>query len=82
MKDWSDESQVDKFKQQAINLVKRATGAESAYVFDHTFRKADQDSSTSLHNVSTRGPAQGVHVDYSKFVTECCNVLLSKGYTL
>jgi hypothetical protein len=61
MKDWDSEAEIkDVCYKEAVELVKRATGGRSAFVFDHTLRR-----SKTRDGIFARDPVSFVHLDYT-----------------
>jgi hypothetical protein len=64
---WNDEKQISgACYAEAVELVKKATGAKDAVVFDHTLRKVEKEKSVLF----ARDPVESVHLDYSERARE------------
>ncbi|KAJ5591603.1 uncharacterized protein N7459_001972 [Penicillium hispanicum] len=62
-KDFVDDEKIQReYYPETEKLLKDATGASRVFIFDHTIRRATQDTSAGNN---LRGPVQRVHVDQS-----------------
>ncbi|KAL4928173.1 uncharacterized protein BDV17DRAFT_291918 [Aspergillus undulatus] len=66
-KEFLDDEQIRRvYYPETEQLLKDATGASRVFIFDHTIRRAPQDSrSQAPGTVNLRGPVQRVHIDQS-----------------